>query len=158
MADPMRFTAAVTEGSRGRAVIALPFDPDQVWGYKQRHHVSGTVDGCKVRAVVEQFGDGPGIALSPSWRRDRPVKVGSEVKVVLSAEGPQRADLDPDVAAALEAEPEAGAFFDSLAQFYRKGYLTWINATKRRPEERARRIAETVRLLKTGQKRRPQGA
>ena len=77
------------------------------------------------------------------------------MKVVLSAEGPQRADLDADVAAALEAEPEAGAFFDSLAQFYRKGYLTWINATKRRPEERARRIAEAVRLLKAGQKRRP---
>src|SRR3712207_7886764 len=29
--------------------------------------------------------------------------------------------------------PNAAAFFDSLAQFYRKAYLRWIDATKRRP-------------------------
>jgi uncharacterized protein YdeI (YjbR/CyaY-like superfamily) len=56
---------------------------------------------------------------------------------------------------ALDAEPAAGAFFDSLAQFYRRGYLTWIDATKRSPAERAARIAEMVRLLKAGHKQRP---
>jgi hypothetical protein len=42
--------------------------------------------------------------------------------VVLALESPQRADLAPDLAAALDAEPEAGAFFDALATFCRKGY------------------------------------
>jgi hypothetical protein len=60
----------------------------------------------------------------------------------------------PDIAAALEAEPDAAAFFDSLAQFYRRGYLRWIDATKRRPEVRAERIAETIQLLKAGHKER----
>ena len=46
-------------------------------------------------------------------------------------------------------------FFDGLASFYRKNYLRWIDATKRRPEVRAERIAEFVRLLKAGQKQRP---
>jgi hypothetical protein len=50
---------------------------------------------------------------------------------------------------------QAGAFFDSLAQFYRKGYLRWIDATKRRPDVRAERIAEVVRLLNAGVKERP---
>ena len=73
---------------------------------------------------------------------------------MLIPEGPQRDDLAPDVVAALEASPEAGAFFDALAQFYRKGYLRWIDSTKRSPEIRAERIAEMVRLLKAGVKQR----
>jgi uncharacterized protein YdeI (YjbR/CyaY-like superfamily) len=80
--------------------------------------------------------------------------VGVRVDVVVVPEGPQRAELAPDVAAALDAEPDAGAFFDSLAQFYRKGYLRWIDATKRSPALRAQRIAEMVRLFKKGVKQR----
>ena len=45
--------------------------------------------------------------------------------------------------------------FDTLAGFYRKGYLRWIDATKRRPELRAERIAELMELLKAGYKQRP---
>jgi uncharacterized protein YdeI (YjbR/CyaY-like superfamily) len=53
------------------------------------------------------------------------------------------------------AAPEAGAFFDSLAQFYRNAYLRWIEATKRRPEQRPLRIAEMIHLLEQGKKERP---
>ena len=45
--------------------------------------------------------------------------------------------LPPDVAEALEAEPDAQAFFESLATFYRKAYLKWIEGAARRPEIRA---------------------
>ena len=68
---------------------------------------------------------------------------------------PQRGDLAEDIAAALEANPAAGAFFDTLAQFYRKGYLRYIDATKRRPDLRAARIAEVTGLLASGIKERP---
>jgi uncharacterized protein YdeI (YjbR/CyaY-like superfamily) len=63
--------------------------------------------------------------------------------------------LPDDVATALADCPEAGEFFDSLAQFYRKAYLNWVEATKRRPELRAARIAEMVTLLEDRQKERP---
>jgi uncharacterized protein YdeI (YjbR/CyaY-like superfamily) len=82
---------------------------------------------------------------------------GDEVEVVLYPEGPQRANLAPDVAAVLDTAPDAAAFFDSLAQFYRRGYLRWIDATKRSPEKRAARIAEMIELLKAGIKERPGG-
>jgi hypothetical protein len=93
--------------------------------------------------------------LGPAWRRDCGIAPGDTVTVVLTPEGPQRGGLAVDVAAALDAEPEAAAFFDSLAQFYRKAYLRWIDATKRRPDERAARISEMVELLKAGVKERP---
>jgi uncharacterized protein YdeI (YjbR/CyaY-like superfamily) len=75
--------------------------------------------------------------------------------VVIVPEGPQRDEVADDIAAALDANPGAGAFFDSLAQFYRKAYLRWIDATKRRPDLRAQRIAEVIRLLDAGIKERP---
>lgn len=153
--DATAYTATVTTDGRRRVLVPVPFDPDDAWGHKRQHHVHGTVNGMGVRAVVEPLGDGQGILLGAAWRRDCGIGPGDVVEVVLAPEGPQRAGLAPDVAAALQAEPEAAAFFDSLAQFYTRAYLRWIDATKRRPELRAARIAEMVQLLKAGHKQRP---
>ena len=153
--EGQQFGAVVTSDERQRVMIPLPFDPDRVWGPKNEHRVHGTVNGMGVRAVVEPLDDGHGILLGPAWRRHCGIGPGDEVDVTLAPEGPQRVDLSPDFAAALEAEPDAGAFFDSLAQFYRNAYLRWIDSTKRSPELRAARIVETVDLLKAGVKQRP---
>jgi hypothetical protein len=155
MSTTKTFTATVSVSRGGRVVVAVPFDPDEVWGRKPRHHVSGTIAGRKLRAVVEKSDAGHAFTLGPAWSRGCGVDDGQRVAVELSPEGPQRDDLEPDIAAALEAEPKAGEFFDTLAQFYRKAYLTWIRSTKRSPEKRAERIAEVVRLLKAGVKQRP---
>ena len=85
-------------------------------------------------------------------------EVGSEATVELAPEGPQRDDLADDIAAALAATPAAGAFFDTLAQFYRRAYLRYIDATTRRPDLRAARIAEVVSLLADGIKERPRSS
>ncbi len=148
------FTAIVTTDARHRVLVPVPFDPDTVWGPKPEHRVAGTVNGMAVRARIEPLGAEHGILLGPAWRRDCGIGPGNEVEVVLTPEGPQRENLAPDFAAALDAEPEAGAFFDSLAQFYRRAYLRWIDGTKNRPDVRAERIAETVVLLKAGVKQR----
>jgi len=150
-----RFVVTVLAGPGGKLLVAVPFNPDSVWGTKQRHHVAGTVNGAQVRAVLEPAGDGFGFTLGPKSPSARGVAVGTEVTVEIAPEGPQRDDLADDVAAALAADPDAGSFFDSLAQFYRRAYLRWIDATKRRPEQRAGRIAEMVELLKAGTKARP---
>ena len=80
--------------------------------------------------------------------------MGDTVEVVLVDEHPPREGLAADVSAALDAEPGAGRFFDALASFYRRNYLRWIDATRRRPDVRAARIAELVELLKAGRKQR----
>jgi hypothetical protein len=83
------------------------------------------------------------------------VAVADELIAELAPEGPQRGDLASDVSAALDASPAAAAFFDTLAQFYRKAYLRWIDATARRPDLRAARIGEVIDLLAAGIKQRP---
>lgn len=150
-----RFTTIVIENARRRVLVPLPFEPDDAWGHKPAHPVAGTVNGMGVRAVVEAIDQGWGIVLGPAWRRDCGIAPGDTVDVVLHPEGPQRDDLADDIATALEAEPDAAAFFDGLAQFYRRAYLRWIDGTKRRPDLRAERIAEVVALLKAGVKERP---
>jgi Bacteriocin-protection, YdeI or OmpD-Associated/Domain of unknown function (DUF1905) len=149
-----RYKAVVTTDKRRRVMVPVPFDPDEAWGTKPQHHVAGTVNGMGVRAVVEPLDGGFGIILGPAWRRDCGVAPGESVAVELGPEGPQRDDLAPDFRAALDASPTAGAFFDSLAQFYRRAYLRWIDATTKRPDVRAERIAEVVGLLEHGVKER----
>ena len=58
-----RFAVVVASAERGKLLVPIPFDPDQVWGAKQRHHVAGTVNGVRVRAVIEPAGDGFGFTL-----------------------------------------------------------------------------------------------
>ena len=137
-------------------MIAVPFDPDEAWGAKAEHLVIGTINGRRVRGTVAPGGGGWAFTVTPMWMRDADVTVGEDVIVELAPEGPQRGDLADDVCAALEANPAAAAFFDTLAQFYRKAYLRWIDATTRRPDLRAARIAEVVDLLAAGIKQRPQ--
>lgn len=154
MALTRSYSAVVTTGDRKRVMVPVPFDPDAEWGNKPEHRVSGTVNGMGVRASIERLSDGFGFVLGAAWRRDCGIAPGDAVDVLLMPEGPQRDDLAEDVRGALDAEPAAGAFFDGLAQFYRVAFLRWIDATKRRPEERARRIAEMVDLLLLRQKER----
>jgi Bacteriocin-protection, YdeI or OmpD-Associated len=75
-----------------------------------------------------------------------------QVTVEIAPKRPQRDDPAEDIATALAANPDAGAFF---AQVYRRAYLRWIEATKHRPGQRAEHIAEVVRLLKSRTRQRP---
>ena len=133
----------------------MPFDPDEAWGAKANHPVGGTIGGRRIRARLAPADGGWVLTLAPKRLPGLGVAIGDEVTVDLAPEGPQRDDLADDIAAALAASPEAGAFFDTLAQFYRKAYLRWIDATSRRPDVRAVRIAEVVDLLAAGIKERP---
>jgi hypothetical protein len=146
------FTATITKFG-DRTIISIPFDPNDVWSTKQRHYITGTVNGQKVRGPLESDGAHTFISLGAAWRRDCGLDVGAKVDVVLSPEGPQTESLSPDIDEALAADPQAKAFFDGLATFYRKNYIRWIEGSKR-PETRRTRITEMVQLLKDGKKQK----
>lgn len=148
------FRTRIADGGGGKAHVVLPFDPDALWGPRPRHLLRGVFNGRKFRGAFDKTDGEWRCSLGPVLRRDLNVDAGDEVALILEPEGPQRQELEADIAAALAAEPEAAAFFDGLAQFYRKAYLTWVGATKRKPDERARRIGELIDLLKAGRKSR----
>jgi Bacteriocin-protection, YdeI or OmpD-Associated/Domain of unknown function (DUF1905) len=151
----VRFTATTLPGPRGTVVVPVPFNPDQVWANKLTHAVNGTINGHFVRGKLARSADGWALTVSAMWARDCGIASSTTIQVDIAPEGPQRGDLAPDVAAALEANPRAAAFFDTLAQFYTKAYLRWIDSTSRQPALRAKRIAEVIELLQAGIKQRP---
>jgi hypothetical protein len=147
-----RFKTVVAK-SGTRIFVPIPFNPNEVWGVKQRHHIQGTVNGYKVRGSLGSDGKQYFLILGAAWRRDCDVDAGTKVDVVLSPEGPQSETLSPDIVSALDAEPKAKAFFESLATFYRNTYTKWIESAKR-SETRSARIGEMISLLKAGKKQK----
>jgi hypothetical protein len=147
-----RFSTTVSHAD-GRAFNVSPFNPNEVWGTSSVITSPARENGCAVRGPLG-FDSGEYILpLGAVWRRGSGVDTGAAVEVELRPEGPQADALAPDIAAALAAEPEARAFFESLATFYRKGYLRWLEGAKR-PEMQQARIAEVLSLLKAGKKQR----
>jgi hypothetical protein len=144
-------TTICTSGTR--AYVVIPFDPNEVWGGKDRHYVTGSIDGCKIRGCLDFEGTQCVLPLGPAWRRDNPVNMSGDVEVVLAPDGHLSDTVAPDVAAALAAEPEARIFFESVAPFYRNNFIRWIESA-RRSETRSARIGEMMSLLKAGKKQR----
>ena len=149
------FRARATRPAPGRVTISLPFDPGEIWGRRDRYHVAGTIEGVRFRTTLVRGEEGWQIALGPKSGSGAGLQDGQLVEIVMEPEGPHSDGLAPDVVEALAARPRAHAAFDGLATFYRKGWLRWIDATRRRPEVRAARIAEMVRLVEAGYKERP---
>jgi len=148
----MTFTATAKARPRGGISIALPFDPAEAWGERDRYYLAGRIEQYPMRATVTPANE-PMLTLGPSWCRDPRVGPGSTLRVSLQPEGPQLETIAPDFADALRAEPEARRFFESLATFYRNAMVTWVEGAKR-PDTRARRIAETVADLNAGRRER----
>ena len=147
------FTAVVERRRQGGIALKLPFDPADAWGKRDRFDVTGTVDGHKVRGKLVSRSSGYYLEMGPAWCRDASLSEGELAMVSLEPEGPQVAAMDGDVASALSAAPGARRFFESLPTFYRKNFMRWIHDAKR-PETRAKRVAEMVELLKAGKRER----
>jgi hypothetical protein len=145
----------VTPVSRpgGGLSVAIPFDPALAWGERDEYHVHGTLGGQPFRGPLSTIEGSWFLRLGPSWCRAPGFRPGDEVDLVIGPEGSQSTTLGADVAAAFAAEPAAARFFDSLPSFYRNNYARWIEGAKR-PETRARRIADTVELARLGRRER----
>ena len=135
--------------ARTKTYVPVPFDPNDVWGWKVRHYVKGTVGGCSIRGLLRVEGDGYALPLGAAWLRDNRIPMSATIDVVLQPDGPQSDALAADITDALSESPEAETFFQSVAPFYRKNFLRWIDQAKR-PETRAARSAEMVTMLEVG--------
>lgn len=140
-----QFTATIEQAGK-QVILPIPFDPNKLWGQKERHDVAGTIDGIKIRGPLRLKGSQYLLTLGSAWRRDCGIVVGMSVTVFLEPEGPQIGKMAEDLQSAFGAAPAATAFFNTLPTFYRKNYMRWIESAKR-PETRAQRIAQMIELL-----------
>ena len=126
--------------------MTLPFDPAAAWRPRDRYYVAGTIGGMPMRGTVEVDADRATIALGPSWCRHPAVAAGTTHEVVLAPEGPQLDTVPVELADRLRADEPARRSFESLATFYRKGFVEPMERAVK-PETRVRRAEAVMAAL-----------
>jgi len=118
----------VTLDEERSATMMTPRKPRSGWAASNKQRVARLIrDGLMTPA---------GLAKVEAARRD-----GSWSSLDRS----ESLTVPDDLAAAFRPRPKARAFFDAFSPASRKAIIWWVESAKR-PETRARRIAETVRL------------
>jgi hypothetical protein len=147
-----QFVIAPEVGPGGRIALRLPFDPKDAFG-QARAPVRVTIDEhppFPTRVMV--YSGVPWIGLRKEQVTEMGVAVGEPVQVrVEFDDAPREVDVPAELAAALQADPEAAAAFEKLAFTHRKEWARWVSEAKREPT-RKDRVAKTVERLKAGVK------
>lgn len=106
-----RFRTVLIKKNGGGVIVPIPFNPDEVWGVKDKHHIAGKVCGCAVRGALELQRTEFVLSLGPAWTRHLRLP-DTEVEAALYPEGPQVDQLSEDIREAFATAPEARKFFE----------------------------------------------
>ena len=126
--------------------IPLTFDPKEVFG-KVRAPVKVTLNGYTYRSTIAAMGGPPCIPLRKSNREAAGLRGGETVLVRLDLDtAPREVIPPPDLAKALKAVPGAWNRWQSLSFTHQREHVEAI-ADAKKPETRARRIDNAVRMV-----------
>jgi hypothetical protein len=140
-------------GSGGTTGIVVPPDAVEALGAGRRPPVLVDLDGHAYRSTVAVMGGQHMIGVSAAVRAATGLAPGDRLRVTLTlAQTPREVVVPPDLAAALAAEPQAGACFAALSNSLQRYHVDTVEGTKT-VETRQRRIDKAVALLASGRKR-----
>jgi hypothetical protein len=148
----MRFHTTLGLGGKTATGFEVPAEVVEALGSGRRPPVQVTIGPYTYRTTVAPMGGRYLIPVSAEHRTAAGLAAGDELDVELALDtAPRTVELPPDLAAALDAAPDARRFYDGLAYSQRKEYARWVDSAKR-PETRERRLAQAVALLTAGRK------
>lgn len=111
------------------------------------------VNGYEYRNTVGVMGGKHMISISAAVRKATGLKGGDPIHVTLTvADAPREIAIPEDFAAALAADPEAGAFFAKLSNSMQRYHADNVSAAKE-PATRQRRIEKAIALFREGKQR-----
>ena len=127
--------------------IPVPFDPKPLFG-KVRAPVRVSLNGYTYRSTIAAMGGTTCIPLRRSNREAARLEGGETLDVVIALDTEKRVVTPPrELVKALKATPPAWDRWRELSFSHQREYVEAITEA-RRPETRARRIAEAVRLIR----------
>ncbi|MDQ2815563.1 MAG: YdeI/OmpD-associated family protein [Actinomycetota bacterium] len=133
--------------------IVVPDEMIERLGAGRRPAVVVNVNGYEYRNTVGVMGGRHMISISAAIRQDTGLQADDLVHVVLTlASGPREVTVPDDLAAALSADPAAGAFFAKLPGSLQRYHVDNINAAKT-AETRQRRVDKAISLFRQGKQR-----
>jgi hypothetical protein len=148
----MTFRTTVLLGGKTATGLAIPDAVVEGLGAGKRVKVALTVNGYTYRTSVAPMNGVYMAPLAAEHREAAGVAAGDEVEVsVVLDDAPRVVELPADLAAAIDSDPKARAFFDSLAFTHRKEWVRWATEAKR-PETRQTRIEKTLQGLQAGKR------
>lgn len=144
----MRFKTTLDSAGKNAAGFRVPPEVVEALGKGKRPPVVVTINGYSYRNTVAVYGDEFLIGVAQEHRAPAGVKPGDEIEVDLVLDtAPREVEVPPDFAAALDAAPEAKAFFESLSYSNKRRYTLSIDDAKSE-ETRRRRIETSVSRLR----------
>lgn len=134
----------------GWTYIVIPEDIAQQLkpGNRKSFRVKGKLDKHAIEAVaVMPMGDGSFILpVNADMRKAVAKRAGAQLVVQIEEDDNPEPVASPELMECLEDEPEALAFFNSLAKGHRNYFMKWIESAKTEATK-AKRIAQAVTAL-----------
>ena len=149
----MRFRTTILQGDKTATGIRIPDEIVESLGKGKRPPVRITINGFTYRSTVAVMGGAYMVGVSAENRAGARVAGGDEVDVDIELDTqPRELTVPSDLAAALDAEPEARRTFDGLSFSNRQWHALSVEGAKT-DETRQRRIAKSVGALREGRVR-----
>ncbi|MGY1601643.1 YdeI/OmpD-associated family protein [Geodermatophilus sp. SYSU D00815] len=146
------FETTVTATGNNTGIVVPPEVIERL-GAGKRPPVLVDVNGYEYRNTVAVMGGRSMISISAAVREATGLAAGDPIRVTLTvADTPREVDVPADLAAALAADEQAGAFFAKLSNSLQRYHVDNVNAAKT-AETRQRRIDKAVALFLAGKKR-----
>ena len=150
----VRFRTTLSLENRDATGIHVPHGALETLGGNRRPAVVATVNGYTYRGTVMGYDPAdPLMPFSSEHRAASGLRAGDEIDVELELDArPREAEVPGDLAAALEADPVAKAFFDGLSYTNKRVHTLSVDGAKT-PETRARRVKKAIAMLREGKVR-----
>lgn len=149
----MKFTGELVSNGGNAAGFVVPEDVVEGLGAGRRPKVVVTVAGHTWRSSIASMGGQMLLGMSVANREAAGVAAGQvlEVEVVVD-DAPREVEVPVALAAALSADPEARAFWETLSYSNQRAFAEPVADTKNE-ETRARRVVKAMTALREGRKR-----
>ncbi len=146
----MRFRTTLLQNDKTATGFRVPDDVVEALGKGKRPPVRVTINGYTYRSTVAVMGGDYMLGVSAENRASARVKGGDEIDVELELDtAPREVSVPADLAAALDAEPDAKHTFEGLSYSNKSWHVLQIEGAKS-DETRQRRIVKSVEALREG--------
>jgi hypothetical protein len=147
------FRAVIQQTGKTACGIEVPEAVVTGLGGSKRPAVTVTLDGYAYRSTVAPMNGGWWVGVNSEHREASGLKAGDEVQVTLALDAaPRELEVPPELAAALEAAPDAKAFFDGLSYSNKRVFTLSVEGTSN-PETKARRVDQAIAKMREGRVR-----
>ncbi len=147
------FRATIIQSGKTACGIQVPEVVVEALGGSKRPAVVITLDHYTYRSTIAPMGGEWWVGVNSDHRAASGLKAGDEVQVTLELDtAPRELEIPPELAAALNADPVARAFFDGLSYSNRRVFTLSVEGTSN-PETKARRVHKAIALMREGRVR-----